>query len=133
MTLQRVEDLGREFANGIFVTVDRLRSEWTTNEATQTRVFGRIHLHHRAARFGLFGVHVLNANAESTREDFGVAAREEHVVVFGETPESPSAVALFSPVHRVIGSQERQRVVGHAGDVGVVRGEISERSRHSIP
>jgi hypothetical protein len=133
LAAQVVEHLRGEVPYGILVAVDGLGREGAAHEAAQAGVLGRVHLHHGAPGFCLLGVHVLEADAEAAREDLGVGAGEEYVVVLRQAPEAPSAVALLGPVHGIVRTQPGEGVVRHARDVGVVRREIGQGRIHRTP
>ena len=116
-------DLDGEFADLVLVALDSATGETLADQPAITSVFRRIELHECAAGFGLFGVHLFEANALGRGERGYVTADRERIVVPQDRPE-PGAVLFVGPVDGVFGAQPGEGGVGYAVYVGVMAGDV---------
>ncbi len=111
-------------ASARLVCLDRATGEPLADQTAVAGVLGWVELHHRAAGFGLVGVHLLEPDALAGSERGDIAAHRERIVVPQDRPEART-VALVGPVHRIVGSKPIEGRMGHTRHVGVMVGDVS--------
>ena len=83
----RFDHVDRELADRLFVGFDAAAGESLAHEPPVAGVIGRIHLHHRAASFGLLFVHFFEANSVGGGKGVDISTHRERVVVAKDRPE----------------------------------------------
>ena len=124
---REVQDLAGDASHLVLPHPDRPRGEPPGDQAAQLIVARGVHVDHRLARLDLLGVEVLQGGAADLRGiGVDVAVDDADVLVAGHRPEAGTAVGLGVPVDGVLGSQLRERRVGHGLEERVVVGEVDE-------
>ena len=83
----RLDHIDGELTDRLFVGFDAATREPLAHESPVAGVIGRIHLHHRAASFGLLFVHFFEANSVGGGEGVDISTHRERVVVAKDRPE----------------------------------------------